>query len=208
MAVIKRLSKVARELNVGISTIVDFLNEQGNEVSSNPNTKIDENLYMILLQEFQSEKFEKEKADQVRIEHSERTVISIKKDEPPKKEVEKIVAKADKLSGAKVLGKIDLATKPKPNPKSEEKAVEKQVEEKPKEETADESVDTIKAEAKKLSGPTVLGKIDLPVEKPKTNTESENARRKRKRIKKVNVEKAGKRAVSYTHLTLPTILLV
>tara|TARA_B100001093_G_C26849517_1_gene1024439 strand:- start:1102 stop:3654 length:2553 start_codon:yes stop_codon:yes gene_type:complete len=203
MAVIKRLSKVARELNVGISTIVDFLNDQGNEVSSNPNTKIDENLYMILLKEFQSEKFEKEKADQVRIEHSERTVISIKKDEPPKKEVEKIVAKADKLSGAKVLGKIDLAPKPKPSPKSEEKAVEKPVKEKavdkpaeenPKEETVNESVDTIKAEAKKLSGPTVLGKIDLPVEKPKTNTESENARRKRKRIKKVNVEKAGKRA--------------
>ena len=129
MAVIKRLSKVARELNVGISTIVDFLNEQGNEVSSNPNTKIDENLYMILLKEFQSEKFEKEKADQVRIEHSERTVISIKKDEPSKKEVEKIVAKADKLSGAKVLGKIDLVSKPKPTPKSEEKAIEKPVKE-------------------------------------------------------------------------------
>ena len=81
MAVVKRLSKVARELNVGISTIVDFLNQQGNEVSSNPNTKIDENLYILLLQEFQSEKFQKEKADQVRIEQSERKVISIKKEE-------------------------------------------------------------------------------------------------------------------------------
>ena len=104
MAVIKRLSKVARELNVGISTIVDFLNEQGKEVSSNPNTKIDENLYMLLLQEFQSEKFKKEKADQVRIEQTERKVISIKKEEVSKKEeVEKIIAKADKLSGPSVL---------------------------------------------------------------------------------------------------------
>ena len=49
MAAVKRLSKVARELNVGISTIVDFLNNEGKEVSSNPNTKIDEELYMILL---------------------------------------------------------------------------------------------------------------------------------------------------------------
>jgi translation initiation factor IF-2 len=215
MAVVKRLSKVARELNVGISTIVDFLNQQGNEVSSNPNTKIDENLYMILLQEFQSEKFQKEKADQVRIEQSERKVISINKEEQPKKEVEKIIAKADKLSGPSVLGKIDLAPKPKPSdekeeseekPKVEDKPVEKPVEkpksedkpvEKPKvEENSEPKVDTIKAEAKKLSGPTVLGKIDLPVEKPKTktNTESDNARRKRKRIKKVNVEKAGKKA--------------
>ena len=47
MAVVKRLSKVARELNVGISTIVEFLGSQGKEVSSNPNTKIGEELYTV-----------------------------------------------------------------------------------------------------------------------------------------------------------------
>ena len=47
MSVIKRLSKVARELNVGISTIVEFLGSQGKEVSANPNTNIDEELYML-----------------------------------------------------------------------------------------------------------------------------------------------------------------
>ena len=117
MAVVKRLSKVARELNVGISTIVEFLNSQGKEVSSNPNTKIGEDLYMILLEEFQKEKFEKEKADNVVIDHSERKVISIKKEEP-KKEVEKIIAKADKLSGPSVLGKIDFPPK---KPKNQER---------------------------------------------------------------------------------------
>ena len=55
MAILKRLSKVARELNVGISTIVEFLSSQNKEVSSNPNTKIGEELYMLLLQEFQKE---------------------------------------------------------------------------------------------------------------------------------------------------------
>jgi translation initiation factor IF-2 len=211
MAVIKRLSKVARELNVGISTIVDFLNEQGKEVSSNPNTKIDENLYMLLLQEFQSEKFKKEKADQVRIEQTERKVISIKKEEVPKKEeVEKIIAKADKLSGPSVLGKIDLTPKPKLPTKKEEPKVEiekkeekaPKVEQEPSSKKSEEKVsepkvvvDTIKAEAKKLSGPKVLGKIDLPVVKPKSSvSDADNARRKRKRIKKVNVEKAGKKA--------------
>ena len=82
MAVVKRLSKVARELNVGISTIVEFLGSQGKEVSSNPNTKIGEDLYMILLEEYQKEKFEKEKADNVVIDQTERKVISIKKEEP------------------------------------------------------------------------------------------------------------------------------
>ena len=167
MAILKRLSKVARELNVGISTIVEFLSSQNKEVSSNPNTKIGEELYMLLLQEFQKEKFEKEKADNVVIEQTERKVISINKEEP-KKNVEKIIAKADKLSGPSVLGKIDLTPKEKPAEPVKDQLTEKVVsDEKVEESTAnkEESVpksETIKAEIKKLSGPTVLGKIDLP----------------------------------------------
>ena len=201
MAILKRLSKVARELNVGISTIVEFLSSQNKEVSSNPNTKIGEELYMLLLQEFQKEKFEKEKADNVVIEQTERKVISINKEEP-KKNVEKIIAKADKLSGPSVLGKIDLTPKEKPAEPVKDQPTEKVVsDEKVEESTAnkEESVpksETIKAEIKKLSGPTVLGKIDLPKtpEKVKPSQEDDPNKRKRKRIKKVNVEKAGKKA--------------
>ena len=198
MSVIKRLSKVARELNVGISTIVEFLGSQGKEVSANPNTKIDEELYMLLLEEFHKEKFEKEKADKVNIDKPERTVITISKEEQAKSEekVDKIEAKADKLSGLSVVGKIDLDNKPaKKEPDSEKEVKEPEVksDDEPKEE-----ISAIKAEAKKLSGPTVLGKINLPVEKEKKKSDDENdsdsTRRKRKRIKKVNVEKAGRRA--------------
>jgi translation initiation factor IF-2 len=74
-------------------------------------------------------------------------------------------------------------------------------EEKVEESTAnkEESVpksETIKAEIKKLSGPTVLGKIELPKTpvKTKPSQEDDPNKRKRKRIKKVNVEKAGKKA--------------
>ena len=202
MAILKRLSKVARELNVGISTIVEFLSSQNKEVSSNPNTKIGEELYMLLLQEFQKEKFEKEKADNVVIEQTERKVITINKEEP-KKNVEKIIAKADKLSGPSVLGKIDLTPKEKAVEPVKDVPAEKVVsDEKVEESTAnkEESVpksETIKAEIKKLSGPTVLGKIDLPKtpEKAKPSLEDDPNKRKRKRIKKVNVEKAGKKAL-------------
>ena len=202
MAVVKRLSKVARELNVGISTIVEFLGSQGKEVSSNPNTKIGEDLYMILLEEYQKEKFEKEKADNVIIDQPERKVISIKKEEP-KKEVEKIVAKADLISRPSVLGKIDLSSNPsKPEPVKEEKKEEKTPEpitsnkDSANEEIASDS-ETITAEAKQLSGPKVLGKIELPKvsekTKPTSDDDSDSSKRKRKRIKKVNVEKAGKK---------------
>ena len=198
MAVVKRLSKVARELNVGISTIVEFLGSQGKEVSSNPNTKIGEDLYMILLEEYQKEKFEKEKADNVVIDQTERKVISIKKEEP-KKEIEKIVANADALSRPSVLGKIDLTPKQKKEPKNKikENEVEQRAENVKEEiqlEPADETK-TIKAEAQKLSGPRVLGKIELPQVQEKTEEQDDGdaSKRKRKRIKKVNVEKAGKK---------------
>ena len=198
MAVIKRLSKVARELNVGISTIVEFLSSQGKELSANPNTKIGEELYMLLLEEFHKEKFEKEKADKVNIDKPERTVITISKEEQAKSEekVDKIETKADKLSGLSVVGKIDLDLKPAKNePEAEKKVKELEVE---SNDVSKEEISTIKVEAKKLSGPTVLGKINLPLEKEKKksddDSESDSSRRKRKRIKKVNVEKAGRRA--------------
>ena len=56
-----------------------------------------------------------------------------------------------------------------------------------------EPIETIKAKTEKLTGPTVIGRIVLPVVKEKSTTESaEQAdRRKRKRIKKVNVEKTA-----------------
>ena len=202
MAVVKRLSKVARELNVGISTIVEFLGSKGKELSSNPNTKIGEDLYMILLEEYQKEKFEKEKADNVVIDQPERKVISIKKEEP-KKQVEKIVAKANLISRPSVLGKIDLSSKSsKSEPVKEEVKEEKIPEPIPsnKDSTSEEIAsvsETIKAEAKKLSGPKVVGKIELPkvTEKttPSVDNDSDSSKRKRKRIKKVNVEKAGKK---------------
>ena len=200
MAVVKRLSKVARELNVGISTIVEFLGSLGKEVSSNPNTKIGEDLYMILLEEYQKEKFEKEKADNVVIDQSERKVISIKKDEP-KKEVEKIVAKANTLSRPSVLGKIDLTPKPKETQEDSIKEIQEEsnnenIEEKIKKEPVIKTK-TIKAEAEILSGPKVLGKIELPTN-PQKNQEKEDgdaSKRKRKRIKKVNVEKAGNKVI-------------
>ena len=194
MAILKRLSKVARELNVGISTIVEFLSSQDKQVSSNPNTKIGEELYMLLLQEFQKEKFEKEKADNVVIEQTERKVISINKEEP-KKNVEKITAKADKLSGPSILGKIDLAPKEKPTAPVKDEPTEKAEESAVNTQELVTKSQTIKADIKKLSGPKVLGKIELPKTPVKENLSDEEDpnKRKRKRIKKVNVEKAGKK---------------
>jgi translation initiation factor IF-2 len=51
----KRLGKVAREFNVGIATMVEFLNKKGHQVEPNPNAKIDEEKYSLLQKEYSSD---------------------------------------------------------------------------------------------------------------------------------------------------------
>jgi translation initiation factor IF-2 len=51
-----RLNKVTREFNVGNSTIVEFLAKKGHKIDSDPNTKISDEEYQLLVNEFNSEK--------------------------------------------------------------------------------------------------------------------------------------------------------
>ena len=52
----KRLQQVAKELNVGIHTIVEYLGKKGKKIDEKPNTKIDSDMYNLLLKAFQGEK--------------------------------------------------------------------------------------------------------------------------------------------------------
>lgn len=74
---IVRLSKAAREFNVGISTIVDFLAKKGHEIESNPNTKLPPEIYKILIQEYQKQKTDKEESRKMGLEHTKHETISI-----------------------------------------------------------------------------------------------------------------------------------
>ena len=50
-----RLSKLAREFNVGVSTLVEFLHKKGHTVPNDPNAKVDQDLLGILSKEFGAE---------------------------------------------------------------------------------------------------------------------------------------------------------
>ncbi|MGD9976819.1 MAG: translation initiation factor IF-2 [Bacteroidales bacterium] len=50
-----RLSKLAREFNVGVSTLVEFLHKKGYDVPADPNSKVDQNLIGLLSKEFGAE---------------------------------------------------------------------------------------------------------------------------------------------------------
>ena len=112
----KRLSKVAREFNVGIQTLVEFLASKDIKIESNPNTKIDAEIYGVLLAEFQSEISAKEESEKVSI-GTEKETITLEQVQGivPEKEEEKVVdvkpeVVEEKKIGdeLKVIGKIDL----------------------------------------------------------------------------------------------------
>ena len=51
-----RLNKVTRDLNVGITTVVEFLQKKGYEIEASPNAKITEEQYAVLVKEFSTDK--------------------------------------------------------------------------------------------------------------------------------------------------------
>jgi translation initiation factor IF-2 len=64
-----RLSKIARELNVGITTLVDFLQKQGYKISSDPNTKIEADMHELLEKQFRKDHEAKVEADKLNLRH-------------------------------------------------------------------------------------------------------------------------------------------
>lgn len=76
----QRLGKIAREFNVGIQTIVEYLNKKGHVVESNPNAKIDDDLYFLLQKEYSKDidlKKESEKLNLRTHRHQKNETLSI-----------------------------------------------------------------------------------------------------------------------------------
>ena len=51
-----RLSKAAREVNLGIQHVAEFLASKGHDVEAKPNTKLSGQMYEMLLDEFQADR--------------------------------------------------------------------------------------------------------------------------------------------------------
>lgn len=157
-----RLSQVARKLNVGRNTIIDYLAGKDIKIDSSPNAKISGEQYAMLASEFADSAHDKEEASHLTIgtkmpeelvepvieprkEEEESVLIknltveepvTTPKIEPPVEDTDKVKTEAPKLQGIKVLGKIDISGKKSSKPAIEEKPVEeapKEVEEAPKE---------------------------------------------------------------------------
>ncbi len=60
-----RLTKAAKELNISVGSIVEFLNSQKIQIDGSPNTKLSSELYALLLKQFQQDKKAKEESQQL-----------------------------------------------------------------------------------------------------------------------------------------------
>ena len=189
-----RLNKVTRDLNVGITTVVEFLQKKGYAIEANPNTKISEEQYAELVKEFSTDKNLKKETEKLMQERQAKP----KQAEPvvaePKKE-EQIDLRPE--SKFKPVGKIDLdnLNKRTPAPAKEPEPVKVQEPEPVEVKKPEPQVEPVKVESLEVKGaqeedgvfkirPTefkssinVLGKIDLDAlnqsTRPKKKTKEE-----------------------------------
>ncbi len=88
-----RLRKAATELNVGISTLVEFLAKKGHEVEANPNTRLSDEQYALVEAAFQAERAVKEQADKIEITPSGNNVVIEASPEESTEENEEVIIK-------------------------------------------------------------------------------------------------------------------
>ncbi len=112
-----RLNKVTRDLNVGIATVVEFLQKKGFDIEPNPNTKITEEQYELLNKEFNKDKdlrLASERQLQERMNKSSKPSVALKNnnekkiDEKSKPEEIKTIIPEEVRPKFKPVGKIDL----------------------------------------------------------------------------------------------------
>ncbi len=146
---VMRLSQVARKLNVGRDTIVEFLGEKGMEVDRNPNAKITPEQYTMLAKEYASSLLDKEEAEglHIGVQYKEKLVIDEQADHTPKPKKDDEEILITNLSAEKITTAAETHT--------ETEVKEEKEEEKPAEDKT------------KLKGIKVVGKIDLDKSKAK-----------------------------------------
>lgn len=140
-----RLNQAARKLNIGTSTIIDFLRKKGFDVEENPNGKITDEQYELLKKEFHEAALEKKEASAKQIKHKDQSLVITPDTSPTSK-------------GAEDTQEEFLVTsRHVPATPSDKKNKEKE----------DAPIEKAPIETPKLSGPKILGTINLDEISPK-----------------------------------------
>ncbi len=175
-----KLIKACKELNIGMATLTAWCEKNGHSIESDPNVRIDDDLYLMLAKEFNkdmavkieadrlaAERLAREEADKAAAEAAKKAkeeAAAREAEEKAKREAERIAAEkaaAEKAAAEKAAAEqaaaaeAAKAAKEAEQAKAAPKEVEKPVEEKPKQEIFTLGKPQLK------NAPKVLGKIDL-----------------------------------------------
>ena len=159
-----KLIKACKELNIGMSTAVEFCKKQGKEIATDPNTRIEDDLYLLLAKEFNKDMALKLEAERQAQERQERDIPKSVAVEKP--QVEHIPTEVPK---PKVVGNIDLDADKKR--KAEEEAAKKALEEAAKAEEARKAAEKAAATAKAEAEAKVLAEAKKAEEAAKKAAE-------------------------------------
>jgi translation initiation factor IF-2 len=145
-----RLSKVAKDLNIGLDHVVESLNANGVTVEKNPNAKINQDAYNILLKEFSQDKAIKEASDIIASQKVRHDAVVEKPKETESKKV--VIDEDDNVSLRDSLDKIKK--------ESVEKAIKAKREEAHKDDAP--KVDVPKVDTPIVEAPSNVAEIPNP----------------------------------------------
>ncbi|MCH5217909.1 MAG: translation initiation factor IF-2 [Muribaculaceae bacterium] len=174
-----KISKIAKELNVGVQTAVEFLRKRNIEVESNPNARIDDTAAELLMKEFSRDRNVKEASDNFTSARQERKIARQERTKP-----EEVKTEVPTLSGPRIAGKVDVSDKnrqavPVPDP----------------EEAARKAVEARKAqEAEEARKAAEAAEAAAKAEAARKAREAEDARKAEEARKAAEAEKAEKAA--------------
>ena len=114
-----KISKIAKDLNVSVSTAIEFLRKKNITVEDNPNARIEDDAVNILINEFRSDKDQKIKSEQFSSERQKEKTKPAQKEAT--KPVEEITLSVEPAAQPKIVGKIDINNIGKPAAKAPEK---------------------------------------------------------------------------------------
>ncbi|MGB2171313.1 MAG: translation initiation factor IF-2 [Flavobacteriaceae bacterium] len=172
-----RLNKVLRELNISLDRAVEHLSQMGHEIEARPTTKISQEVYTILLDEFQTDKSKRDASAEISEEkRKEKENLRLQQEKLEQEKIERenaqkeVIKARAALQKPKAVGKIDLTPKASP-----EKATEK---ESPKKEAPAAPVEPkASADVEPKPAPTVKEKVSsTPTEKPQATEETPTVR--------------------------------
>jgi len=192
----KRINKVAIELNVGVDSVIDFLTAKGFD-DLKINSKVNDDMYSILLKEYGAGKSDKEESKKIIQTRLKRETIVLDETQPghrhedndrePEEILIKNMSAAHTAPPPALKPKVEVKPEPAPAPKAEERPP---VPEPPVEKAAPAveapvpvvlaaapaEPENYRAEVAETAPLKVIGKIDLKsLEKPKSKKSGKDA---------------------------------